>query len=1006
MTIDPAKLSNLSNTFSTGGGGVNFERHIQAYFLFKMLSHDVCPILEQPIEQMDFQAKHLGWDTDDLVITASSGIKPCKLLCQIKHDITISLKNAVFQDVITAAWSDFQKPDFDADSDHIALIAASTGKKSKSAMEQLHDYARYSKNVDDFLFHIQTVHHSANSVRETFSAIASITQSENDTDIWRFLKAFRLYLMDLDTGSNNILYTTLLSAIRGHSDCEPTQVWAALSEQCGIWNEKGASITRKDVPQNIQKLFDTKSSETEKYLCTFPSFDLSEEAAPFSYDYSNLVEIWGRDIQLEQLRIFTEEPQRFSFCVITGPAGIGKSKLVFYFARQYQEKADWLVRKVPLDDIAELGRVQNWDTNRNILLVVDYANEQEFVGRILRVLSRLPENISCSKIRLILIAREGTRRSPYRANDIILPKWYEHIIKGDRKIHQHLFLKDFINLQGLSQSDCTSLYYAFVSNHLKMELSEIDRKSVLELIDSSVRDEDGFVRPLYALFVMDLYHRNPNTNHLTLQQLHSQVYQRDKERWRSELNNDNLFIALLNLLLYATIFDHWESSQILPPPLDQDCYTVNTTARTLGADQKSAWFKMLTGHIEWRQGKQVLTRLTPDMVGEYYALNELDNLDDWTQQQWLHLIISRLADCREFFIRAIQDFGNNEDQVKIFLKLFHQMIPLLEECDEKTHRIFASILEVFYTNFRGEKTWKVKDLLNCYIKHNRSQYVAAAELELIIHENDPSVKPVDLESIIRNLYTQWPDSEKIASRYITLEGNRLAHQIRSQNPCLHQDMADIFALLRKWAPCPAYEMKYALIPALVKIIKASNFVLDWDTALYVEKELLRVVMDQCSEEFLLVFICCYDSILIELASKRTKALSTLSPDDQIQLKAIYDHRLEAELSFYREMIDRNPNPSFNFVWTHVSTLQKITKALFIYEGLSPETEPDSIVPYLKNTFLYMLNEFKCVYTQYHRDQNASALARHASRTLDMFCDSKSSAIPYRIKAMCILRQVK
>ena len=151
MSTFTSELSNISNSFSTGGGGVNFERYVQAFFLFKMVSRDICPILEMPIHQMDFQAKYLGYDTDDLVITALSGRKTAKLLCQIKHDVTISFKNAVFRDVVIAAWSDFQKRDFDRNVDKIVLITANTAKKSKLAMEHLRDLAHYAGSVDNFL---------------------------------------------------------------------------------------------------------------------------------------------------------------------------------------------------------------------------------------------------------------------------------------------------------------------------------------------------------------------------------------------------------------------------------------------------------------------------------------------------------------------------------------------------------------------------------------------------------------------------------------------------------------------------------------------------------------------------------------------------------------------------------------------------------------------------------------------------------------------------------------
>ena len=90
------EITKLSNSFSTGNGGGNFERYVQTVFLLTLLIDGFSPILERPITQLDFQGKHLGYDTDDLIITASGKSAP-KILCQIKHDITITNSSRLFK---------------------------------------------------------------------------------------------------------------------------------------------------------------------------------------------------------------------------------------------------------------------------------------------------------------------------------------------------------------------------------------------------------------------------------------------------------------------------------------------------------------------------------------------------------------------------------------------------------------------------------------------------------------------------------------------------------------------------------------------------------------------------------------------------------------------------------------------------------------------------------------------------------------------------------------------
>ena len=49
-------IAKLSNAFSTGGGGDNFQRRIQAVFLLALLVDGFSPILNMLVERGAFQA--------------------------------------------------------------------------------------------------------------------------------------------------------------------------------------------------------------------------------------------------------------------------------------------------------------------------------------------------------------------------------------------------------------------------------------------------------------------------------------------------------------------------------------------------------------------------------------------------------------------------------------------------------------------------------------------------------------------------------------------------------------------------------------------------------------------------------------------------------------------------------------------------------------------------------------------------------------------------------------
>lgn len=93
-------VSKISNAFSTGGGGVNFEQQVQAMFLLSLLVDGFCPAMNEQTKSVWFQAK-MRYDVDDLAVFTYRGQAEGKLLCQIKHSITISETNQTFQEVIT-----------------------------------------------------------------------------------------------------------------------------------------------------------------------------------------------------------------------------------------------------------------------------------------------------------------------------------------------------------------------------------------------------------------------------------------------------------------------------------------------------------------------------------------------------------------------------------------------------------------------------------------------------------------------------------------------------------------------------------------------------------------------------------------------------------------------------------------------------------------------------------------------------------------------------------------
>lgn len=232
-------ISKISNAFSTGGGGVNFEQQIQAMFLLSLLIDGFCPAMNEQTKKVHFQAKHLGYDVDDLVVITYRNQSEGKMACQIKHSITATEKDKTFQEVICAAWNDFNKEDFDRDRDRIALVTAQISNKAQQSLRFLHVEAIGAIDAEAFMERIDMPVFSNNDNQKMLAAIKECISlakgcEPTNEEVWKFCKAFILLLFDMDC-AESVNRALSASLIKCNSPENPILVWSRLTP--GIdWN--------------------------------------------------------------------------------------------------------------------------------------------------------------------------------------------------------------------------------------------------------------------------------------------------------------------------------------------------------------------------------------------------------------------------------------------------------------------------------------------------------------------------------------------------------------------------------------------------------------------------------------------------------------------------------------------------------------------------------------------------------------------------------------------------
>lgn len=219
--MNNGRRKQLSNPFSTGGGGSLFEAHIQASFVALMLTGGVVPALPTwPIARIKLQAKVEGYETDDAVIFVenSDTKEQVKLLVQAKHSVAITKGDKVFGEVIQAAWIDFNGSKFNRGRDIIALVTGPLSQRDLHNAKWILDQATSTADHKEFMRNLSTGDFSPPYCVEKYEAFkyhiikANDDVTVGDDVIYEFLKDFRLLGYDLD-GQVGVVLSLLHSHI-------------------------------------------------------------------------------------------------------------------------------------------------------------------------------------------------------------------------------------------------------------------------------------------------------------------------------------------------------------------------------------------------------------------------------------------------------------------------------------------------------------------------------------------------------------------------------------------------------------------------------------------------------------------------------------------------------------------------------------------------------------------------------------------------------------------------
>jgi hypothetical protein len=254
----------LSNPFSTGGGGEHFEAHVQASFVLLMLTGGFAPCMPNwPIIKIKLQGKFAGFDTDDLIIFLEKpgSDQKRKILAQIKHSISITENDKVFGEVVQAAWNDFNNDElFTKGEDVIALITGPLSATDINDVRTILEWARHSENAEEFFNKVELAKFSSKKKQEKLQAFKTNLTKANggievpDEVLFDFLRHFHLLGYDLDVKAG-VTLSLLHSLIGQFSQENASSLWARIVDEVQSANKNAGTLSPEDISEDLRTAF-------------------------------------------------------------------------------------------------------------------------------------------------------------------------------------------------------------------------------------------------------------------------------------------------------------------------------------------------------------------------------------------------------------------------------------------------------------------------------------------------------------------------------------------------------------------------------------------------------------------------------------------------------------------------------------------------------------------------------------------------------------------------------
>ncbi len=548
----------------------------------------------------------------------------------------------------------------------------------------------------------------------------------------------------------------------------------------------------------------------------------SKEVTPkaesrFMYN-SGYIRFTGREQEMGQLEAFCQDAALVSWWAVTGPGGMGKSRLMYEFTR-LQNQAGWEICWLEQKDYSKLSDLP-LPGNPCIVVADDVQSHLQNIGT---WLASVLECERSEKLRILLLEREGGELDSARWADMMQADFpYEDTIPS------RCYCFNFLQLKSLSVDELKNIMtdFAAASDKALTEAMAESLMKTLQKIDGDLQ------RPIYALAITDAWCHGKDPAKWDKEKILDELVKRElrfyyerlrnlspgriSNEMRSEFENIVAQSCVMPGLLLELIHEtEYPKLCKRAQELDMD---FSELLRQMGIVHKMKVYVSAEGEnaaedlAEHEVTMEAVLLDCPDLVKEYLVLKQAFDKkrmplllpDGWynnfMQMFFLH---KAFVDYTEKFMGQVsfwETFWEEEpkdtslmgiygyllnDIIILFEKFREQAINRLEKIYQQSpeHKETATVYaQGLFNQTVGQplekRTESVGKLRSLYEQYPNEKEIALAYAKGLVNQSamQPLEKRTENAEKLRNLYEQYEDEKEMAQAYAKGLVNQIARQ--------------------------------------------------------------------------------------------------------------------------------------------------------------------------------------------------------------------------------------